>query len=57
MHECGNGCYADGCGSCKARFPCELFEATVVDPGAGVLDMKKGEACINTTIPILTYLL
>jgi hypothetical protein len=57
VHECGNRCYTDGCESCKSRFPCELFEATVVDPDTGALNMKKGEACINTITAIFTYLL
>jgi hypothetical protein len=34
-----------------------LFETTVVDPETGALNMKKGEAHMNTVTPLLTYLL
>ena len=60
MEECklqGNRCYTDGHDSCKSRFPRELFEATVVDLDTGALNMKKGEAHINTVTPLLIYLL
>jgi hypothetical protein len=44
-------------GKCKARFPRQLFEQTVVDLNTGALHMKKGEAWVNTFTPIVTYLL
>ena len=44
-------------GKCKARYPRELFEQTQVDPQTGALNMKKGEAWINTFTPLVTYLL
>src|ERR1700677_4011905 len=44
-------------GHCKARFPRPLFEQTQVDPQTCALNIKKGEAWINTFTPIVTYLL
>ena len=44
-------------GKCKARYPRQTFEQTEVDLKTGALNMKKGEAWINTVTPILTYLL
>ena len=44
-------------GKCKARFPREIFEQTEVDPKTGALNVKKGEAWINTLTPAVTYLL
>jgi hypothetical protein len=57
IHECGPRCYANGRDSCKSRFPRELHSQTVVDPETGALNMKKGEAHMNTVTPALTYLL
>jgi hypothetical protein len=44
-------------GKCKARFPRPLFESTQVDPKTGALNVKKGEAWINTLTPLVTFLL
>jgi hypothetical protein len=44
-------------GKCKARFPRQIFYQTEVDPKTGALNIKKGEAWINTMTPVLTYLL
>ena len=44
-------------GKCKARFPRPLFEQTEVDPKTGALNVKKGEAWINTLTPLVTFLL
>ena len=44
-------------GKCKARFPRSLFEQTEVDPKTGALNIKKGEAWINTLSPLVTFLL
>jgi hypothetical protein len=44
-------------GNCKARFPRQIYEQTEVDPKTGALNMRKGEAWINTLTPTLTYLL
>ena len=44
-------------GNCKARFPREVFEQTEVDPKTGALNVKKGEAWINTLTPLVTYIL
>lgn len=57
MHNCGPRCFPAGRKSCKSRFPRETFEHTMVDPESGALNMKKGEAHMNTFAPTLTYLL
>ncbi len=44
-------------GKCKARFPRDIVESTMVDPETGALKMKKGEAWINFFTPLLTYVL
>ncbi|HMI78182.1 MAG TPA: helitron helicase-like domain-containing protein, partial [Ferruginibacter sp.] len=44
-------------GNCKSRFPRTLYEQTQVDPKTGALNIKKGEAWINTLTPVITYLL
>ncbi|KDR64971.1 hypothetical protein GALMADRAFT_46308, partial [Galerina marginata CBS 339.88] len=44
-------------GNCKARFPRKIVDQTEVDPKTGALNIKKGEAWINTLTPALTYLL
>ena len=44
-------------GKCKARFPREIVESTMVDPATGALKIKKGEAWINTFSSLVTYLL
>ncbi|KAF8573098.1 hypothetical protein K439DRAFT_1650061 [Ramaria rubella] len=43
--------------TCKARFPRELHQRSEVDPRTGHINLKKGEAWINTFTPIVTYLL
>ena len=43
-------------GQCKARFPREIVEETMVDPLSGALKIKKGEMWLNTFTPELTYL-
>ncbi len=44
-------------GICRARFPRQVYDQTEVEPKTGALNMKKGEAWINTLTPVLTYLL
>jgi hypothetical protein len=44
-------------GQCKCRFPRDTFEQTMVDPKTGALNLKKGEAWMNTITAELTYLL
>src|SRR6266536_3045228 len=44
-------------GNCRARFPRQVFNQTEVDPKTGALNVRKGEAWINTFTPILTFLL
>ena len=41
---------------CKARFPREIWPATVIDSETEGITMKKEEAQINTYSPIITYL-
>ncbi|KAF8582920.1 hypothetical protein K439DRAFT_1236226, partial [Ramaria rubella] len=43
--------------TCKARFPRELYQHSKVDPKTGHINLKKGEAWINTFTPMVTYLL
>ncbi|KAF8224921.1 hypothetical protein L208DRAFT_1308386 [Tricholoma matsutake] len=50
------GCTDNKWGRCKARFPCELFEQTQVDPVTGALNVKKREPWINTFSPVNSYL-
>ncbi|KZP09983.1 hypothetical protein FIBSPDRAFT_759166, partial [Athelia psychrophila] len=57
MHHCRLGrCYNTG-GSCKARFPRDTFEHTMLDPETGALNMKKGESDMNTFSYVMAYLL
>ena len=56
-HTCHSGCTNNKYGNCKSRFPRKIISATQVDPTTGALNMKKGEAWMNTFSPILTYLL
>ncbi|KII92307.1 hypothetical protein PLICRDRAFT_73499, partial [Plicaturopsis crispa FD-325 SS-3] len=51
-----NGCRANKWGKCRARFPREVFESTMIDPETGALNMKKGEPNMNTFTPLVTYL-
>lgn len=43
-------------GQCKARFPREIVEQTMVDPLTGALKVKKGESWLNSFTPVITYL-
>jgi len=53
--EIKKGCLNDD-GECKARFPRDIVEETMVDPLSGALKMKKNEAWLNTFSPTVTYL-
>ncbi|KDR65593.1 hypothetical protein GALMADRAFT_41664, partial [Galerina marginata CBS 339.88] len=44
-------------GECKARFPREVIEKTMVEPLTGALRIKKGEPWMNTFTPSLSYLM
>jgi len=44
-------------GQCKRQFPRDIFKQTMVDPKTGALNLKKGEAWMNTITAELTYLL
>jgi hypothetical protein len=43
-------------GHCKARFPRPTYDTTQVDTNTGALNIKKGEAWINTFTHVITYL-
>jgi hypothetical protein len=51
------GCLSNKWGKCKARFPRTLFEHTEVDMESGALNIKKGEAMLNTVTAEVTYLI
>ena len=51
------GCKRTPTSQCKARYPRELFNETIVDPATGAIRFKKQEAWINTFNPLLSYLL
>lgn len=57
IHGHNEGCGFVKTGTCKARFPPQTFPHTTVDPETGALNMKKGEAWLNTYTPVLSYLL
>lgn len=44
-------------GKCKARFPREVNEHTMIDNLSGALKIKKREPWLNTFTPVITYLL
>ena len=56
-HKCYSGCTNSQFGTCKAQFPRDTFLETSVDPETGALNMKEGEAWLNTFTPVLTYLM
>ena len=49
------GCL-DQYGNCKARFPRNIYEETIVDSNDGHIFMKKLESMLNTFTPVLSYL-
>ena len=51
------GCKNNEWGKCKARFPCELHEETMVALETGASIMKKAEPWLNTVTPALTYIM
>jgi len=51
------GCLSNKWGKCKACFPRKTFEQTEVDMDTGALNIKKGEAMINTITAEVTYLI
>ncbi|KAF8574560.1 hypothetical protein K439DRAFT_1649750 [Ramaria rubella] len=53
----GETCKKNKWRTCKAQFPRELHQHSEVDPKTGHINLKKGEAWINTFTPIVTYLL
>lgn len=57
MHVCQRGRCFSGDGSCKARFPRDVYSSTMLDPETGALNMKKGESNMNTFSYIMSFLL
>ena len=57
VHSCNKGCKNNKHKICKARFPRKVLLETPVDPETGALNLKKGEAMLNTFSPILTFLM
>jgi hypothetical protein len=51
------GCLSNKWGKCKARFPRKTFASTEIDPNTGSLNIKKGEAMLNTVTAEVTYLI
>ncbi|KAF8585381.1 hypothetical protein K439DRAFT_1646631 [Ramaria rubella] len=57
-HSCGEKtCKKNKWRTCKACFTRELHQHSEVDSKTGHINLKKGEAWINTFTPIVTYLL
>ena len=57
IHQCHIGCTTKSHPTCKSRFPRDVYKETTVDPETGALNLKKGEAWMNTYTPVLTYLM
>ncbi|THU97439.1 hypothetical protein K435DRAFT_596348, partial [Dendrothele bispora CBS 962.96] len=57
LHTYYLGCLDNKWGTCKARFPRDIFNTTQVDIDTGALRLKKSEPWINTYNPVMTYLL
>ena len=51
------GCKSNKFRKCKARFPCNISDQTMVNPTTDSLDIKKGEPWMNTINPVVTHLL
>ncbi|KAI0038190.1 hypothetical protein FA95DRAFT_1585503 [Auriscalpium vulgare] len=56
-HKCHAGCTSKKYSSCKSRFPRDVHAATLVDLSTGAVELKHGEAWLNTFNPTLTYLI
>ncbi|KAJ7834476.1 hypothetical protein B0H14DRAFT_2262146, partial [Mycena olivaceomarginata] len=53
VHDCRRCLCKDG--TCRSRFPRDIFMQTEVDPADGYIYMRKREAMINTVMPVVTY--
>ncbi|EPT00899.1 hypothetical protein FOMPIDRAFT_1109416, partial [Fomitopsis schrenkii] len=51
------GCKRTASSACRARYPRELFDSTIIDPDSGAIRFKKTEPWINTFNHLLSYLL
>ncbi|KZV60465.1 hypothetical protein PENSPDRAFT_554496, partial [Peniophora sp. CONT] len=57
-HNCDRGhCRSPRYPECKARFPRDVMEKTIVDEESGWLKMKHGEPMVNTYNEALTYMM
>ncbi|TDL14714.1 hypothetical protein BD410DRAFT_733689, partial [Rickenella mellea] len=58
VHTCRRtSCLKNKYGTCKARFPRDVHEETTFDPETGSIELKHGEAQLNTFTSLLTYLI
>ncbi|TDL15794.1 hypothetical protein BD410DRAFT_679666, partial [Rickenella mellea] len=58
VHTCRRtSCLKNKYGTCKARFPRNVYEETMIDPETGSIELKHGEAQLNTFTSLLTYLI
>ncbi len=56
-HACSkNNCLKNIYNMCKARFPRQIFDSSMVDPQTGAICMKHKETMLNTFNPIMPYL-
>ncbi|KAI0038886.1 hypothetical protein FA95DRAFT_1472193, partial [Auriscalpium vulgare] len=56
-HTCHAGCRNRRYPSCKSRFPREVHAETLIDIDKGLLEMKQGEAWLNTVTPLVSFLM
>ncbi|KAI0041268.1 hypothetical protein FA95DRAFT_1449933, partial [Auriscalpium vulgare] len=56
-HKHHAGCINQKYDTCKSRFPRDTLPATKVDSDTGSIELKHGEAWLNTFTYVLTYVL
>lgn len=57
-HKCSKeGCLKNKHNACKARFPRQIFDSSMVDPLSGAICIKHKEPMLNTFNPVMPYLL
>ncbi|KAI0043091.1 hypothetical protein FA95DRAFT_1499130, partial [Auriscalpium vulgare] len=56
-HTCHSGCKNRRYPSCKSRFPRDVHAQTTIDLENGLLQMKQGEAWLNTVTPLVSYVM
>ncbi len=55
-HTCSKTNCRNKYNMCKARFPRQVFESSMVDPETGAVCMKHKEPMLNTFNPVMAYL-